>query len=263
MATVAALIAALAIGGGTAIAGGIKAKKARLAAEANAKNRPVYQIPQSEYDTLDLLQNRAGQGLSDSSKQLYQQNQDRALTAGINGVLQGGGSVNNIDSLLSRYSDANGRIALADDEAKVKNIYALIGQRQRMSDFQDKQFQINQQAPFLDKQAAYAQQQAQGQGMVSSGLNTAASGLSTYLGGLGRKQPGVTAGGPQYVSNGGSGGMSGSFGVAAPVPQQTMNSGTAFTNYALGNGYVSNNGGYDLSKLSPEDYQTVTGLLNK
>lgn len=253
MAAVAALIAALAIGGGTAIAGGIKAKKAKQAAALNAKNRPVYQTPQSEFDTLSLLENRASQGLSDNSKQYYQQNQDRALTAGINGILQGGGSVNNIDSLLNQYSNANGRLALANDEAQVKNIYSLIGQRQRMADYQDKQFQINDYAPFADRAQQFAQERAQGQGMVSAGLNTAGSGIQNFIGTLGRKQ--------QMNQDT-------QLRTTPAIAPSTTNNFPAYNNTAAARnaqvGYSNNNNyGFDLSTLSPEDYQTVTTLLNK
>lgn len=255
MAITAAVIAALGIG--TAIYGGVQASKARKAAAENARNRPVYTMPQSEWDTLSLLENRAGQGLSDDSKRLYGQSLDRGLNSGLDAILKGGGNVNNVANLFDNYASASNALAVRDDEARLRNLNALIAQRQRMAEYADKDYAINRREPWMDRAQALAQEQAQGQQTMWSGINTAASGVTSYTSGLGR----------QRQMNNDTGLRTGN----GQTPTYDI-SGYGNNSMSVGNNYYRNNPspftstpmntyGVDVSKLSPEQYQTYLSLM--
>lgn len=272
MAAIAGLVVALGLGAYKVIDGENQKKKAR---RAEAKNqRPDYTIPEYEFDNLNLLESRAGQGLSDSAKRLATQNNERGLNAALGALFRGGGDVNNISPLLQRYTDSSNRLAVMDDEARLRNINNLIAQRQRMSNLTDKRWQVNQYAPWADEQQRIAQQRAMGQQAVNEGINTAASGVTGYLG----STQGQTAINGLFRSSGSNNnsGATGTFldsrsvGVLAPQSTPVMQSGTpAFNNMLLGNGngYTNNSLSYTIpwntyGQLSPSDRQALMALLN-
>lgn len=255
-----------------------KEKKARQAMENN--KRPTYKIPQSEYDTLNLLGNRAGQGLSSSARSYYNQMQDRGLSSSLDAILKGGGDLNNAGGLVQRYFDSGNKLAVLDDQAKMQNINALIQQRQRMAAFQDKSFYINQYAPYADKQAAAAQELGMAQQGQQAGINTLGSSLSNLGSGISNRMAtnniGKSSGGfGSTPSNNISlvGKTNQPFGMNAPQ-QQGMVNGTGFNNFSLGAGYQSqgqpfgmmsqptvNASNYNFNTLKPDDRAQLYQLL--
>lgn len=166
-------------------------KKAREAEKNNV--RPTYNpvIPQSEYDASRLLQSRASQGMSDSARNAFQQQADRGLSSSLDAIIKSGGTVNDASRAYQGYADSISRMALAEDKLKLDNLNAFLGQQRRISDMQtnnaDKNFQINQYAPFLDEQARIAQMRTLGQQQTNAGINTAASTVANYATNIGQK----------------------------------------------------------------------------
>lgn len=279
MAAIAGLVVALGVGAYQVIKGENAKKKARRDAAKNV--RPDYSIPGYEFDNLNLLESRAGQGLSDASKRLATQNNERGLTAALNALFKGGGDMNNVSPLLQRYADSNNRLAVMDDEAKLRNINNLIAQRQRMSALTDKRWQVNQYAPWADEQQRISQQLALGEQQVNAGINAAGAGVAGYLGST-QGQSAInglfrSSNNNNGTSPGGTFLDSRSVGVLAPTgaanngnifPSQ---SGTpAFNNAIIGNG-MNNNAGWGssynipwdtYSQLSPSDRQNLLNLIN-
>lgn len=175
-------IIAAALAAGTAIYGAVQKDKAAKAARNNV--RPQYEIPQTEYDNLNLLENNAGHGMSDMSKQYLLNNADRGLAASIGAIQRSGGNSNAMSGLYDNYFNNVGSIAVQDDKRKYENMMNLIQQRQRMGNAKDKEWQINDYAPWQDRAAAYAQQQAAGQQTMMSGINSFGGAMGNFASGM-------------------------------------------------------------------------------
>lgn len=163
---VTASIIAGVVGIGTSLYSQHQANQKQKAAQAlaAANPRPVYNIPETEFQNQSLLENRASQGLSDESLGFLKQNADRGLSSSINAILRSGGTANQIGGLDNNYNNAITQSALLDDQAKSQNLAALVAHTSRMSDNYDKAFQVNQYGPYADK--AQAAKLLQGQGAL-------------------------------------------------------------------------------------------------
>lgn len=170
------LLVGAAIGIGRGIAKSAKAKK-----DARNNVRPTYNTPKYELENLAYLENMAGQGLTDTTKQVYQQNASRGLTASLDAILKSGGNVNNVDNVVQRYLDSSNAIALADEQARVRNIQNLLDQNRRMSGYEDKKYQVNKYAPFVDKAQDIARRKAEGEAQINSGINSVSAGLGSMF----------------------------------------------------------------------------------
>lgn len=265
--------------------GNNKQKKADRMAAANV--RPVYNIPQTDYDNLSLSESRASTGLGDSSTTAMQNNYDRGLSASISGILKGGGDANATANAYDNYLTNINQMTLADDAAKINNIKTLMGARYRMSDQLDKQWQINKYGPYADKQQEIAQLRGMGYaekdaglGMIGSAAMSGAAGLinnaknnkedlSAGSGGGGNPMGdtgGGSGGGNPMASMGGSGGNGGGmFGGAGGG----MFSGSGGSNgnvrsnvpYSNSTNNFTNNYGIDISKMNSYDAAMVNSLL--
>lgn len=190
------LITAGALGLGTAIYGGIEASQAKKAAMNNIANRPQYNPLPEDDSELNLAESQAGTGMSAAAKQSLLNNSQNSEAAALNATLRGGGDANAIGSIADKSQQALNSNAIYDNQAQQAHVGTLLNtfrqynnQRQANS---DKQFQINQYAPWADRQQLYTQQMQAGQNMLNSGLKTLGSGLSS-LGG-GSDDPDVTLG---------------------------------------------------------------------
>lgn len=177
-------------GGISAIAGAKQKKKANQALANNIQ--PTYQTPQTEWDNISLLENRAGQGLSDSARAAYTNNADRGLAASLSAIQRGGGDANAMGNAFDSYLNNASSLAIADDRLKSQQIQDLIAGRQRSSAFQDKEYQINEYGPWANRQQALTQQAAAGQNQMMSGINTMTSGIMNGISNYGASLYGNT-----------------------------------------------------------------------
>lgn len=177
-----------AVGLGTAIYGAIQKRKAQQAAAAN--KMPTYNIPTEEQDALTLAGSQAGQGMSDASRQAYLNNAGSGLAATTNAILRGGGDANSIGNAYNKYETGINNQAIYDDQARMQHLSNLQGEFHRMSAQKDKQWQINQYAPWANKAQAIGQQLTGGQNMMMAGINTLGSAATTAANGyFGRVKP--------------------------------------------------------------------------
>lgn len=182
-------------------------------AKKMAKNnkRPTYKIQQENFNNQELIESRAGQGLSDAALQVLQQNNQRGLSASLDAVLAGGGSVNNVGDLYGNFSDGVSKMALIDEEMRTRNIQNLIAQNQSMAAEKDKAWQVNVWAPYADKAQAAAVLQKQGSDNIWKGVNSVlGAGQSAAAGGLFKKEA------DNVYGNSGVTGATASNGSAAP-----------------------------------------------
>jgi hypothetical protein len=175
-----ALVVAGVVAAGSITYGAVKQGQANKAMR-NAK-RPTYQTPDTENENTALLEYLAGQGLSDNTKSFALNNADRGMTASLDAILKGGGDVNQVDKVYDKYLTNVSALSVADDQARLRNIYGLIQQRQRISDFSDKEFLYNEDGPYKDKMQAAAQQKAYGQSLIQQGIGIAGTAGAGYAG---------------------------------------------------------------------------------
>lgn len=187
-------------------------KNSKEAKKLAGQQRPDYEIPQTEYDNLALAGSRAGTGLDATTRQNYLNQNNAGFSGAVGSILRGGGDPNAIGSLYNSYEGGLNNLAVTDDAAKMRNIQALMTQRERMSDMTDKQWQVNKYAPWANNQALAAQLRQTANQQQDSAVKT---GLSA-VGGL--------AGGASQASNinsigalgGGLGGGASQAGAAGP-----------------------------------------------
>lgn len=168
--TIASMATQAAAGIGQIITGIGQKSQANKIARSNV--RPTYIIPKSVTDNQAITESRASQGLSDQSKSLYTQESDRGATAGIDAILSGGGSVNNIADLYGARNTGISHMALIDDSMRSANMKALVDQNNTMADFKDKEWQVNMWGPYADKAQAAAALSKQGSDNTWKGINT-------------------------------------------------------------------------------------------
>lgn len=174
---------------GTAIYGGIKSAQAAKAAKANLANRPTYTPLPEDDSELNLAESNAATGMSDASKQALLNNNQSAQAASINAIQRNGGDANSIGSTYQAAQNGLNQNAIYDDTARQQHLNTLMGvyssyNAQRNAN-NDKQFQVNQYAPWADRQQLYTQQQAAGQQLMMSGISSLGKAAGAYAGGGG------------------------------------------------------------------------------
>lgn len=247
-------IISLAGAGYQAYQSGRNAKKAK---ELAGQPRPNYEIPQPEYDNLALAQSMAGQGLDAYTRQNFQNNSNAGLSAAIGGVLRGGGDPNAVSSAYGTYQAGQNQLAVADSQQKLRNLYGLMAQRDKMSDSLDKSFQVNNYAPWADKQALAAELRKTSQQQQSSAIQGATAAAGSFTSGLAQQNTinkvGQMGGGGAPTPSGGGGGA---FGAGLSSPESYAYS------QLIGNGAVpqpsglggSGGGSFGAGLSSPDSY---------
>lgn len=260
----AATIIGAAIAAGVSIYGAAKGAKEKKKAQAlaDANKRPLYNTPSTEYDNQRLAEMLASQGISDPAKNAAMRGYDRGLTSSINAILQGGGNPNDVSNAYDVYNTHAGQLALADDERRRANIAALISQNKSMSDYADKNYQVNQYAPYANTAAKAAAMYQQGDQQLMSGINGVAGAVGTAAGAIGR----------MYDLSKVNGRGTGDAGTSPSVSPSAYNNPLS-TTYINGNGFSAGQSIYDptvgqisrnfnWSKIKPENQQTYWNLLN-
>lgn len=185
-------------------------QKAKAKKMARANKRPVYAIQKPILDNQAIAESRAGQGISDASRQFLNQEQERGLTSSIDAILAGGGSVNNISDLYGKFQTGVSKMALVDEEMRTRNIQNLIQQNNQLAAEKDKAWQVNVYAPYADKAQAAAALSKQGTDNMWKGINSVIGAGANYAtgqlygneaggvygrNGVGVEAPGAAAGG--------------------------------------------------------------------
>lgn len=165
-----------AIGLGTAIAGGIGARKVRKGLEREMANRPGLSTPAALSKLVSTAESREGMGLSDAAKTLAQTTAAQGMSTGISALTKAGrgGLMSGASNLIRTQQEGANQLALQDESARLRNQAAAQQARGMMAQ--------NQMAIQKDRQDAYQerlsfmnQRYNQMQGLASQGLGIAAS----------------------------------------------------------------------------------------
>jgi hypothetical protein len=171
------IITAAALGLGSAAVGFFGKKSAESTAKKLAASRP--KLSDSPYlkDQLSLAESEVSTGMSAEAKAAYEGDLDRSLSTSLSAVLKGGGSPNSVGQILSNDQVGRGRLAIMKDNMRLNQINNLTRAQDANEEERQKQFGVNEDAPWKDEsQANAASLQASNQQMWS-GIETAGSGV--------------------------------------------------------------------------------------
>lgn len=169
----------LAISAASAIYSGIQSNKARKEKERLRDSRP--EISDSEFvdEQVDLARSELSRGQNTASRVALQKSMDSDFAAMADRILMGGGSVNNVADLFDKTQAGRMRLAMLDDDLRIKRINNLMAAGSAGENFRQQQFQFNQYAPWADNtQAAAAARAGANQQMWSSFSNMGASAMN-------------------------------------------------------------------------------------
>ena len=160
----------------------------RAAQAAALKNqRPVYNIPQEDVDGYRLAQSRASQGMSPQALEAYRQSANQGLGTSVAAMERTGAGPNSLNTSYGDFLSGGNKLAIYDNSARLQNLATLYGQNQRMAANRDKDFQLNQYAPWADKAKAIAAQLAAAKNQEQAGINTMSSAGQGMAKGAGSK----------------------------------------------------------------------------
>lgn len=184
------------------------------------RNKPIKQTSQFDRDALALTESELANGMSAGAERAYDDSVDRGLSSSISAILKGGGSVNNIGDVYDTTEQGRQNLAVIQDQLRLTHINNVLKQYDKMSSEEEKNWIVNNYAPYKDKLQAIGEQRKAAASMINSGIDTAGSGLMSLMG---AKQENT------FLSNflkSGTGSSGGSDGGASGVGRITVNENT-------------------------------------
>ncbi len=141
---------------------------------------PKFDISQEIYKNQNLAENQAQSGFSGEAKQFYGDQSDRALSAGISGILQSGGDPNSIADIYDKYNTSNQKFAADDSQLKAKNLETLMQTNSDLAGQERMKWAMEELQPYKDKMAAYSQDSKAAQQNIFAGIGDIASSAAAY-----------------------------------------------------------------------------------
>lgn len=160
------------------VSGNNKEKKAKRE-RANIK-APFYDIQNEYYQNVNQANQLAQGGLPAATKDYYTEKSQQGLTAGIKGVLSGGGNPNDISTLLKTYDDGIAKIGAIDAETHINNIKYYRDVNKDLAGQKTIQWSINKQQPYLSTLKELSAAQKAGEATKWEAANDAMSSISSF-----------------------------------------------------------------------------------
>jgi hypothetical protein len=170
-------------------------QKARANRLAKANIRPTYQIPDEIKANQVMAQQMAKSGMSATQYGQQAQAIGRGANAAMANAQDRRAGLAAIGSVQQNTNDANLKLNVADNSARLNNMRSLMQQNSVLAQFKDKAFAWNKQAKFQENAAAIRALQGAGNANINAGLNSIGSaGAMAVAGQWGSKGTGTTAG---------------------------------------------------------------------
>jgi len=175
--------AAAGVGVGIAqtISGAVNLKKDK--AELSRLKPAIYKIQDEYYNNYNQAAELAQGGLTQGAKDYYGDMAGRGLGTGISGVLQAGGSVNDISKIFDSYNNSIKDLGVRDSEAQIGNIKYFQQVGKELAGQKTQQWAINEYAPYQNKLKELTQRVAADKQNIWGGIT----------GAIGAGQAGVTS----------------------------------------------------------------------
>jgi hypothetical protein len=161
---------------------GNEAKLNKESAEAE-KNKPVKQTSQFDRDALLLSESELANGMSAGASRAYDDSVDRGLSSSISAILKGGGSLNNIGDVYDATEQGRANLAVIQDQLRLSHINNVLKEYGNMSSEEEKNWLVNNYAPYKDKLQAIGAEKKANANLLNSGLNTFGGAVTNLLGG--------------------------------------------------------------------------------
>jgi len=174
------ILAVAALAAGSAIAGGIKASKAKKEAQRLAASRPQLSVSPYVTDQVRLAESELSRGQTSASQTAYDEALDRDFSSSIDAILRGGGSLGNIADVYGADVEGRSRMAMMEDNLRLNQIQNLMRAQGTGEDFRQQQFQFNQAAPWFDQAQAASAARAAGNKQMWDSIGS----LGTAVGGM-------------------------------------------------------------------------------
>ena len=179
MAFVGSAAGTIALIGGISAGAGAIGKVAYGAHQVHKGNKDLKALEANrpKYNVNPILANNANFGFGQQATNYYTESVNRGLGSGINAILQGGGDINMINSLVGGATNAYKQYAIADAQQKLQNQEALVNDQRAAWDY-------NSNIPFQQKYYRSVQQTNAGAQNVAGGFQDLI-GAGTSLAGMG------------------------------------------------------------------------------
>jgi hypothetical protein len=168
-------IGAAAVGLASATVGFFKEKSAEKSAKRLQSSRPTLKDSPYIKDQISLAESQLSTGMSADAKATYEQDMDRSLSTSLQSVLKGGGNPNNVGEIFSSDQQGRQRLSLMKDNLRLADIDRLTRAQDAAQEMKERQFAVNEDAPWKDAAAATAAAKQGGENQMWSGIGTAAS----------------------------------------------------------------------------------------
>jgi hypothetical protein len=203
-------------------------------------NRPQRTTDPNILYNQQLAQNIASQGIPDSAKNYYTDNINKALGSGINAILEGGGDLNMINSLVGGATNSYKSMLAQDAQQKLANQGVLMQANQNVANQNQENWNWNKADPYLTNLARATQQTNSGITNIAGGLQDLAGTANAY--GLSQSKANSTGTGnnytdSQYGLNAGWQNEGGITDTSYPATPQNGGSFSPNTAWALGSGF--------------------------
>jgi hypothetical protein len=161
-----------------------KGAKAKSEAKKLAATRPTLSDSPYLRDQLSLAESQLSTGMSAEAKATYEQDMDRSLSASLASVLKGGGNPNNVGEIFASDNQGRQRLAIMKDNLRLADIDRVSRAQDAAEEIREKQFGINEDAPWKDSAQANAAARQGAENEIWSGVGLAGSGIMKGIEGM-------------------------------------------------------------------------------
>lgn len=194
--------------------GNSKEKKARKALEK--LKQPMYDIQDEYYQNANAANALAQGGLPTATKDYFTTQSEKGLGAGIQGILAGGGSPNDVSKIFQTYEDSIAKVSAADAQNHIENIRYWMGVNKDLAGQKTTQWALNKYQPYLNNLRQLNDAQKAGEAIKASAYDDVRGAISSF---------GASAGGSSMGGGGKKGGGGG--GSSSVAALQGANSGVS------------------------------------
>lgn len=161
----------------------IQKGKEKKEARKLAQQRPTYNITPEARSEESLASSELSRGMGAEAEQAYNDDLERGYSTSIGAIEKYGGGVNNVAQVYDSSEQGRQRLSLMKEQLRVNNINNVVNSYRNMAEQRDKQFQINQYAPYTDEATANAQARQGSANLEASAFNSAISAAGQYASG--------------------------------------------------------------------------------
>lgn len=119
--------------------------------EKESLQRPAEKVQDEYFQNQNIAKQIASGGLTDASKNLFETENNRGITAGVNALTSGGGDLNMISKLFDNYANKTVGLASEDAQQHLRNIEYYTGVNKDIAGQKTIQYGVNELQPYENK----------------------------------------------------------------------------------------------------------------